>query len=79
MSLSVPRIAVARCVSFLTADVCAGFRVAVPAHAFLVIDSAVCVQPNDNVSRAMRLRGNLAAEKLKRAYRNRRTRRRLVL
>jgi hypothetical protein len=77
--LPVPRIPITGRVSFLSADVRAGLGVAVPTHAFLVVDAAIRIQPNDYVSGAVHLRGTLAAEELQRPGRNRCAGRRLML
>lgn len=77
--LAVPRIAVTGSSGFFAADVCAGLRVAVPAHPLLVVDAAIRVEPNDHISRTMRLRGTFAAEELERPDPDRCARRRLML
>ena len=63
-SLPVAGIAIACGVRLFLAHERAGLCVGVPPHAFLVVDTAVGVQPDDLVPRAMLLRGGFRGEKL---------------
>ena len=75
--LAIPCIAVAGRVGFPLANVRTVLRPAVPAHPFLVIDSAGDVEPDDDVTRAVRLRRGFGVEHRER-HRRRRVRSRGV-
>lgn len=54
--LTVSGVAIACSVGLFPADVCTVLGPSVPAHPLLVVDAAVCIQPDDHVFRAVRVR-----------------------
>jgi hypothetical protein len=61
-SLAVPRLAIASRVGLVLAHKCTPLRAPVPALSLQVVDPTRCVQPDDDVSRAMGLSRRLGSE-----------------
>ena len=66
-SLPVPRIPIPSSIRLGPADVGAGLRVPVPAHALFVIVAAIGVEPDDGIARTVALSGAFGFEELKRS------------
>lgn len=62
--LTVPRVSIASTVSLAFTNKGAGFRICIPAHPLLMVNSAVRVEPYHCVSWAVRLRRRFGREEL---------------
>ena len=64
MSLSIMRVPITGTVCLALANKRARLSVGVPTHALLVVNAAVCIEPNDGITRAMGLRRRFARKEL---------------
>ena len=60
--LTVPRIPIARAVSLRFTDISTSPGIAIPPHAFLMVDATIRIEPDDCVARAMGLSRRFARE-----------------
>ncbi len=62
--MPVPVVSIASCVRFFLADVSRVLGMAIPSHAFFVVDATVRVKPDHGIVREVRLRCVFAREEL---------------